>query len=64
MNKLPEIITERLLLTELKAEDIKDIVEYASNKNISDSTLNLPHPYSEKEYPPDQQHISLAKLLP
>ena len=49
MNKLPEIITERLLLTELKAEDIKDIVEYASNKNISDSTLNLPHPYSEKD---------------
>jgi ribosomal-protein-alanine N-acetyltransferase len=49
MNKLPEINTERLILTELKADDIKDIVNYASNKKISDSTLNLPHPYSEKD---------------
>ncbi len=49
MNQLPEIKTERLILTELKAEDIKDIVKYASNKNISDYTLNLPHPYSEKD---------------
>jgi RimJ/RimL family protein N-acetyltransferase len=49
MNILPEINTKRLILTELKADDIKDIVNYASNKKISDSTLNLPHPYSEKD---------------
>ena len=49
MNQLPQIETERLILTELKSEDIKDIVKYASNKNISDYTLNLPHPYYEKD---------------
>lgn len=49
MNNLPQIETERLILTELKADDIKDIVKYASNKNISDYTLNLPHPYSEQD---------------
>jgi len=49
MNQLPKIETDRLILTELEAEDIKDIVKYASNKNISDYTLNLPHPYSEKD---------------
>ncbi len=49
MNKLPEIKTERLILTELKTEDIRDIVKYASNKKISDFTLNLPHPYCDKD---------------
>jgi len=49
MNQLPQIETERLILTELKAADIKDIVRYASNKKISDYTVNLPHPYFEKD---------------
>ncbi|WP_299361440.1 GNAT family N-acetyltransferase [Winogradskyella sp.] len=49
MNQLPQIETERLILSELKSEYIEDIVKYASNKNISDYTLNLPHPYSEKD---------------
>lgn len=49
MKNFPEIETERLFLTELKAEDIPEIVKYASNKSISDFTLNLPFPYSEKD---------------
>lgn len=49
MNKLPEINTERLILTELKAEDIKDIVEYASNKKISDLSLNITYTNYEKD---------------
>jgi len=49
MNELPQIETKRLIINELKSEDIKSIVKYASNKSISDYTLNLPHPYSEKD---------------
>jgi len=49
MNALPQIETERLILNELRADDVKDNVRYASNKNISDYTLNLPHPYFEQD---------------
>lgn len=49
MEQLPRIITERLVLTELKASDIPIIVKYAANKSISDYTLNLPFPYTEKD---------------
>jgi len=49
MDKLPTIETERLILTELSANDIPEIVSKASNKNVSEFTLNLPHPYSEKD---------------
>jgi RimJ/RimL family protein N-acetyltransferase len=49
MKQLPKIETNRLFLNELNAADIPQIVEYAANKNISDYTLNLPFPYSEKD---------------
>ena len=49
MDKFPKIETERLFLTELRAEDISNIVKYASNKNISDFTQNIPFPYAEKD---------------
>jgi RimJ/RimL family protein N-acetyltransferase len=49
MERLPKLETERLFLTELEAGDIPQIVEYAANKSISEYTLNLPHPYSEKD---------------
>lgn len=49
MKNFPKIETERLFLTELKLIDIPEIVKYASNKNISDFTLNLPFPYFEKD---------------
>lgn len=49
MEQFPEIVTEKLLLTELKSSDISQIVNYAANKNISANTLNLPYPYTEKD---------------
>jgi len=49
MSEFPKIETERLFLTELEAEDIPEIVKHASNKRISDFTLNLPFPYSAKD---------------
>lgn len=49
MERLPKIETDRLILTELQAGDIPQIVNYASNRNISEYTLNLPYPCSEKD---------------
>lgn len=49
MTPFPSIETDRLLLTELRATDIPDIVQHASNERISEFTLNLPFPYSEKD---------------
>ena len=45
----PTIETKRLFLAQLKADDIPQIVRYAANKNISDNTLNIPFPYTEKD---------------
>ncbi|MEO1487742.1 MAG: GNAT family protein [Bacteroidota bacterium] len=36
-------------MNELLAKDVPDIMKHASNKNISEFTLNLPFPYSEKD---------------
>lgn len=47
MNKLPTIITVRLILDTLTAQDIPRIIEYAGDKDIADMTLNIPHPYLE-----------------
>lgn len=49
MEQFPRIETERLVLAELRRSDIPLIVKYAANKNISDNTLNLPFPYTEKD---------------
>lgn len=49
MNKFPEIETSRLLLGKLTYSDIPNIIEYAANKNVADTTLNIPHPYEEKD---------------
>lgn len=49
MKQFPMIETERLVLAELRTADIPQIVKYAANKNISDNTLNLPFPYTEKD---------------
>ncbi|WP_046247501.1 GNAT family N-acetyltransferase [Hymenobacter terrenus] len=49
MNPFPRLETERLILSELRPEDIPVIVAHASNKRISDYTLNLPYPYSDKD---------------
>ena len=45
----PSIETRRLILGALKASDIPSIVDYASNRKVSQYTLNLPHPYSEQD---------------
>lgn len=47
--KIPELITQRLRLGELSARDIPNIVLYAGNPKIAATTLNLPHPYDEKD---------------
>lgn len=49
MNAFPKLETKRLFLTELKREDIPQIVRHASNKNISHFTQNIPFPYAEKD---------------
>lgn len=49
MQEFPIIKTQRLILSDLQAADIPQIVKHASNKNVAVHTLNLPHPYSEKD---------------
>ena len=49
MTKFPEIETKRLLLRKLSFKDIPKIIEYAGNKKVSETTLNIPHPYEEED---------------
>lgn len=49
MSEFPEISTDRLILGKISYSDIPKIVEFAGNKNIADVTLNIPHPYEEKD---------------
>ncbi|PZR28933.1 MAG: N-acetyltransferase [Citrobacter freundii] len=49
MERFPSIETERLLLNRLTAEDVPAITQFADNPNIASRTLNLPHPYAEKD---------------
>jgi len=49
MNSFPKIELERLTLSELNFEDVPIIVKHASNENVSNTTLNIPHPYSPKD---------------
>lgn len=49
MEQFPGIETVRLWLNELRPGDIPSIVKYASNRKISDTTLNIPFPYTEKD---------------
>lgn len=49
MSSFPQITTERLFLNQLQVSDIPAIVAYASDKSISDYTLNLPYPYTEQD---------------
>lgn len=48
MNKL-ELSTERLFLRPYKIDDAKDVAKYCSNQKLSEFTLNIPYPYSEKD---------------
>ncbi len=49
MPDLPELNTKRLILRPLSFEDIPKINEYANNPGIAEMTLNIPHPYTEKD---------------
>ncbi len=49
MDKLPKLFTNRLVLDQLNSSDIPKIIEYAGNSKIAEMTLNIPHPYEEKD---------------
>ncbi len=49
MNPFPEMTSARLILGQLQARDIPRIIQYAGNRRIADMTLNIPHPYEEKD---------------
>ena len=49
MNNFPSLKTERLRLRALRASDIPRIMSFANNAKVADMTLNIPHPYQEKD---------------
>ena len=50
MNReFPRLETERLLLRRPEDADIPLIINYAGNKSVAERTLNIPHPYAEKD---------------
>jgi RimJ/RimL family protein N-acetyltransferase len=49
MDKFPRLETNRLILEKLYFTDIPKIIEYAGNINIFKTTLNIPHPYGERD---------------
>lgn len=46
---LPRLTTPRLLLRQLRPEDVPDLVKYADNRKISDQIVNIPYPYREPQ---------------
>ena len=49
MQAFPQIKTDRLILGTVRYTDIPRIVEYAGNIKVAATTLNIPHPYEEKD---------------
>jgi len=49
MNKFPEIKMDRLILGKLSINDVPKIIEFAGNKKVAQTTLNIPHPYGESD---------------
>lgn len=49
MNAFPILETKRLRLRKPAVKDIPLIVKYANNPKIAEMTLNIPHPYQEKD---------------
>ncbi|MEM9918356.1 MAG: GNAT family N-acetyltransferase [Bacteroidota bacterium] len=49
MDTFPKIETDRLILGRLFVKDIPNIIAYAGNRKIAANTLNVPHPYGEKD---------------
>lgn len=46
---LPRLTTPRLLLRQLRPEDVPALVQYADNRKISDQIVNIPYPYREPQ---------------
>ena len=49
MEEFPSLQTKRLKLRKLSSADIPYIVKYAGNPKVAETTLNIPHPYAEKD---------------
>lgn len=47
--EVPELVTERLILRPFTLADVKNIVELMKDKEISDTTLFIPYPYTEND---------------
>jgi len=46
LKEFPAIETERLILSQLKEEDLPFVTEYLQDKIFSDVTSNIPYPYT------------------
>lgn len=44
----PELRTERLLLRDFVAADVRDLVRLAGAREVAATTLRIPHPYTEE----------------
>ncbi len=49
MESLPELANGPLILRQFTDRDLPDIVRLAGDRLIADTTLRIPHPYSEKD---------------
>lgn len=49
MTQFPQVVTQNLILGKIQASDIPKIVEYAGNIKVAQTTLDIPHPYAEKD---------------
>lgn len=49
INKFPKITSTNLILDRITYLDIPRIVECAGNIKVSETTMNIPHPYGEKD---------------
>jgi ribosomal-protein-alanine N-acetyltransferase len=49
MDTFPILLTPRLVLRQLRADDIPSLVKYANNKKIAYNVINIPYPYHEHE---------------
>lgn len=47
MKQFPALQTERLVLRQFELSDAKDVQCLAGDRNIADTTLNVPHPYKD-----------------
>ncbi|MCB0637238.1 MAG: GNAT family N-acetyltransferase, partial [Lewinella sp.] len=45
----PILHTERLILRQLRSEDLPALARHANNRKIAEQIINLPHPYGEPQ---------------